>query len=127
MQPSLCAITYGEVAGPESCPSHEHLANPESDPFCDQRSLELRDCADYLEHELAQRKRGVYHFGHGNELDTRRSPKLKTRDQRGEGTSETVKFPDGNDINNCFSVDNPSITHPAPVGSLSSRRFLSSL
>src|SRR4029077_9761415 len=50
------------------------------------------------------------------------SAQFKTRDKRGEGISETVKFPDDNDIN-CFPATISQYL-VQPVGSLLFRKFL---
>jgi hypothetical protein len=90
------------VAGPESCPSREHLANPDltRSAISDLSNCEIAPIIWNMRSPI------------GSEVSTASvtetksipgaPPSSKTRDQRGEGTSERVKFPDDRDINNCF-------------------------
>src|ERR1019366_8247458 len=50
-----------------------------SHPLADQGPLELRDCTEYLEHQLARWKRRVYRLGRGHKIN----PELPEQFERG--------------------------------------------
>src|SRR5664280_2684246 len=52
-----------------------------SHPFPDQGALELRDCTEYLEHQLAGRKRCVYRLRRRHEVNPELAEQFERRHQ----------------------------------------------
>src|ERR1039458_10894990 len=55
------------------------LPDSRTDSFPDQGTLELRDCTEYLEHQLAGWKRGVYRLSRGYKVNPELAEKFERR------------------------------------------------
>src|ERR1035437_747260 len=69
-----------------------------TDSFPDQGALELRDCAEYLEHQLAGRKGRVYRLRRGNEINPELPEQFERRHELPQGPGEAVELPHQHDV-----------------------------
>src|ERR1019366_6085650 len=76
-----------------------------SHPLPDQCPLELRDCAKYLEHQLAGRQGRVYRLRRGHEVNPELAEQFECRHELPQRPGEPVELP-----------NKPNVKLPLPCG-----------
>jgi hypothetical protein len=112
---NLCSCEFVQRRASQRLTFRPGICQTRLHSFSDQRSFELCNCANHLEHEFSTGKASIDGFRYRNKIDPKSSAGFESRHELLQGARKSVELPNHDDIDRSASTSFHKFVQSSPI------------